>query len=85
MYIISSRKKVRIFVVQHQIRILMMFVLAVVLEVVRTMMFTVPSFNHQSLISFGGRLEEFLDSWCDLMVHEQVEKRIIILRRRKFP
>jgi hypothetical protein len=48
----------------------MVFVLVVVLEVVGTMMFTVPSFDHESLISFGGGLEEFLDSWCDLMVHE---------------
>jgi len=48
----------------------MVFVFVVVLEVIRTMMFTVPSFDHETLISFGGRLEEFLDSWCNLMVHE---------------
>ena len=48
----------------------MVFVLVVVLEVVGTMMFTVPSFDHQTLVLQGGGLEEFLDSWCDLMVHE---------------
>ena len=47
-----------------------MFVLVVVLKVVRTMMFSVPSFDHQTLVVQGGGLEEFLDSWCDLMVHE---------------
>jgi len=48
----------------------MVFVLVVVLEVVRTMMFTVPSFDHQTLVMQSGCLEEFLDSWCNLIVHE---------------
>jgi len=44
----------------------MVFVFVVVLEVVGTMMFMVPSFDHDSFISFGGGLEEFLDFWCNL-------------------
>ena len=48
----------------------MVFVLVVVLEVVGTMMFTVPSFDHQTLVVQSGGLEEFLDSWCNLIVHE---------------
>jgi hypothetical protein len=48
----------------------MVFVLVVVLQVVGTMMFTVPSFDHETLIPFGGGLEEFLDSWCNLVVDE---------------
>jgi len=50
----------------------MVFVLVVVLEVVGTMMFLVPSFDHDPLISFGGGLEEFLDSWCDLTLQKNI-------------
>ena len=63
----------------------MVFVSVVVLKVVGTMMFLIPSFDHYSLISFGCRLEDFLDSWCSLVVHEEMNKRILILRGRKFP
>ena len=56
----------------------MVFVLVVVLEVVGTMMFTVPSFDHESLISFGGGLEEFLDSWCDLLGQEELEVALVV-------
>jgi hypothetical protein len=56
----------------------MVFVFVVVLEVVGTMMFAVPSFDHHTLISFGGGLEEFLDFRCDLMVHQEVQKNILI-------
>ena len=55
--------QVRIFVVQHQIRILMVFVSVVVLEVVEAVMFRVPSFDHQSFVVQSGGLKEFLDSW----------------------
>ena len=60
----------------------MVFVFVVVLEVVGTMMFLVPSFDHDPLIPLGGGLEEFLDSWCNLMVDQEMNKRIIIMRRR---
>jgi len=63
----------------------MVFVSVVVLEVVGTMIFPVPSFDHQSLVVQSGGLKEFPDSWCNLMVHQEMEKRIIILRRRNFP
>ena len=63
---------VRIFVVQHQIRILMVFVSVVVLEVIEPVVFRVPSFDHDSLIPFGGCLEEFLDSWYNLISQEDI-------------
>jgi len=51
----------------------MVFVLVVVLEVVGTMMYLVPSFDHDSLIPFGGGLEEFLDFWCNLILQEDIQ------------
>jgi hypothetical protein len=50
----------------------MVFVFVVVLEVVGTVMFMIPFFDHDSLISFGGCLEEFLDSWCNLISQEDI-------------
>jgi hypothetical protein len=50
----------------------MVFVFVVVLEVVGTMMYLVPSFDHDSLIPFGGCLEEFLDSWSNLISQENI-------------
>jgi hypothetical protein len=50
----------------------MVFVFVVVLEVVGTMMFAVPSFDHHTLISFGGCLEEFFDFWCDTTFQENI-------------
>ena len=47
-------------------------VFVVVLEVVETVMFLVPSFDHDSLIPFGGCLEEFLDSWSNLIFQEDI-------------
>lgn len=50
----------------------MVFVFVVVLEVVGTVMFLVPSFDHDSLISFVSCLEEFLDSWSNLIFQEDI-------------
>ena len=50
----------------------MVFVFVVVLEVVGTVMFLVPSFDHNSLILFSVGLEEFLDSWCNLTSQEDI-------------
>jgi hypothetical protein len=50
----------------------MVFVFVVVLEVVGTMMFAVPSFDHHTLIPFGGCLKEFLDSWCNLTLQKNI-------------
>ena len=62
----------------------MVFVLVVVLEVVGTMMFLVPSFDHDSLIPFGGGLEEFLDFWCNLILQEDIQIPLFVQWRRKF-
>ena len=64
--------EIRVLIVQHQIRILMVFVPVVVLEVIETVMFRVPSFDHHTLISFGDGLEEFLDPWCDLLFQKDI-------------
>jgi hypothetical protein len=58
--------------VKHQVGVLMVLVSVVVLEVVGTMMFLVPSFDYDSFVSFGGCLEEFLDSWCNLISQENI-------------
>jgi hypothetical protein len=50
----------------------MVFVLVVVLEVVGTMIFLIPSFDHNSLVSLSVGLEEFLDSWCNLISQEYI-------------
>ena len=60
----------------------MVFVPVVVLEVVEPVMFRVPSFDHQTFVVQSGSLKEFLEPWCNLMVHQEMNKRIIILRRR---
>jgi hypothetical protein len=62
----------------------MVFVSVVVLEVVGTMMFLVPSFDHDSLIPFGCGLEEFLDFWCDLILQEDIQIPLFVQWRRKF-
>ena len=56
----------------------MVFVLVVVLEVVGTMMFLVPSFDHDPLIPFGGGLEEFLDAWCNLILQKDIQIPLFI-------
>ena len=50
----------------------MVFVFVVVLEVVGTVMFMVPSFDHDSFVPFCVGLEEFLDSWCNLISQENI-------------
>jgi hypothetical protein len=50
----------------------MVFVFVVVLEVVGTVMFMIPFFDHDSLVSFSVGLEEFLDSWCNLISQEDI-------------
>ena len=50
----------------------MVFVSVVVLEVIEPVMFRVPSFDHHTLISFGGGLEEFLDPWCNTTFQEDI-------------
>jgi hypothetical protein len=62
----------------------MVFVFVVVLKVVGTMMFTVPSFDHHTLISFGGGLEEFLDFWGNPITKEELQIKLFIQWRRKF-
>ena len=69
-YLVMSQ--IRIPVVQQQIRILMVFVFVLFLEIVAAVMFLVPSFDHDSLTSFVGCLEEFLDSWCNLISQEDI-------------
>ena len=54
--------QVRIFVVQHQIRILMVFVSVVVLEVIEPVVFRVPSFDHHTFVVIYSCLQKFLDS-----------------------
>jgi hypothetical protein len=62
----------------------MVFVFVVVLEVVRTMMFAVPSFDHYPFIIFSGCLKEFLDFWCDPIMKEELQIKLFIQWRRKF-
>jgi len=50
----------------------MVFVFVVVLEVVGTMMFLVPSFDQHTLIPFSGGLEEFFDPWCNATFQENI-------------
>jgi len=83
-YCLFSEVQIRVFVVQDQIRILMVFVFVVVLEVVGTMMFLVPSFDHDSLIPFSCGLEEFLDFWCNLILQEDIQIPLFVQWRRKF-
>ena len=56
----------------------MVFVSVVVLEVVGTMMFLVPSFDHDPLIPFGGGLEELLDAWCNLILQKDIQIPLFI-------
>jgi hypothetical protein len=62
----------------------MVFVFVVVLEVIGTMMFLVPSFDHHTLISFRSCLEEFLDSWGNPIMKEELQIKLFIQWRRKF-
>ena len=50
----------------------MVFVFVVVLEIVGTVMFLVPSFDHDSFVPFCVGLEEFLDSWSNLIFQEDI-------------
>ena len=67
-----GKLQVRILIVQNQIRILKVFVFVVILEVVGTMMFLVPSFDQNTLIPFSGGLEEFFDPWCNTTFQENI-------------
>jgi hypothetical protein len=60
------------------------FVFVVVLEVVGTMMFLVPSFDHYSFIVFSGCLEKFLDFWGNPIMKEELQIKLFIQWRRKF-
>ena len=67
-----GKLQVRILIVQHQISVLMVFVFVVILEVVGTMMYLVPSFDQHTLIPFSGGLEEFFDPWCNTTFQENI-------------
>jgi len=56
----------------------MVFVLVVVLEVVETMVVMVPGLHDDTLVVLGGGLEEFLDSWCDLLGQEELEVPLVV-------
>ena len=56
----------------------MVFVLVVVLEVVKTMMVLVPRLHDDTLVVLGGCLEEFLDSWCDLLRQKELEVPLVV-------
>jgi hypothetical protein len=62
----------------------MVFVFVVVLEVVGTMMFLVPSFDHHPFIIFSGCLEEFLDFWGNPVMKKELQIIFFIQWRRKF-
>ena len=76
--------EIRILIVQHQIIVLMVFVLVVVLEIVVGMMFLVPSFDHHTLIPLSICLEEFLDPWCNTFFQKYMKKPLFIQWIRKF-
>ena len=63
----------------------MVFVPVVVLEVVETVMFRVPSFDHHTLIPFSGGLEELLDPWYNLLGQQDLEEPLFVQWIRKFP
>ncbi len=77
-YRLFSEPQIRILVVQYQIRILMVFVLVVVLEVVETMVVMVPGLHDDTLVVLSGGLEEFLDSWCDLLSQKDLEIPLVV-------
>ncbi len=56
----------------------MVFVLVVVLEVVEPVMVMVPGLHDNTLVVLGGGLEEFLDSWGDLMSQEELEVPLVV-------
>ena len=56
----------------------MMFVSVVVLEIVEAMMFLVPRLHQNTLVVFGGGLQEFLDSRCDLLGQEVLEIPLVV-------
>ena len=62
----------------------MVFVFVVILEVIGTMVFLIPLFDYDPLISFGSGLEEFLDSWCNLILQEDIQIPLFIQWIRKF-
>ncbi len=56
----------------------MVFVFVVVLEVVKAMVVIVPRHHDNTLVVLGGGLEEFLDSWCDLLRQEELEVPLVV-------
>ena len=56
----------------------MVFVPVVVLEVVETVMIMIPRLHDDTLVVLGGGLEEFLDSWCDLLGQEELEVALVV-------
>ena len=62
----------------------MVFVSVVVLEVVERMVVLDPGLHDDTLVVLGGGLEEFLDSWCNLIFQEDIQIPLFIQRRRKF-
>ena len=56
----------------------MVFVPVVVLEVVEPMVVLNPGLHDETLIPFCGGLEEFLDSWSDLLCQEVLEIPLVV-------
>ena len=56
----------------------MVFILVVVLEVVEPMVVMVPGLHDDTLVVLGGGLQEFLDSWCDLLGQEELDIPLVV-------